>query len=224
MSVSIVLVRTFVEVIEKAGVGRDRPSARARLRSGLAWMALSLLLVVPRTARADADLETIRVIYQAPAECPGADAFVADVRRATPRARLTDADDPVRLFRVEIQAEPRARGRLTITEDGTLIGSRDVEGATCEEVSRVLAFAVALAIESRADRPPERVATPFVAPGPAPARAESLGPPSVQWETTQTSSQAWWGSPFVPLPPADSPPTPPLAVDRPWTLDAASEV
>jgi hypothetical protein len=157
------------------------------LRSSLSWMALSLILFASRTGRADADLETIRVIYEAPTACPSADAFGAEVRRASPRVRLTDDDDDsVRLFRVDIQAEPRARGRLTITDHGSLIGSRDVEGATCEEVSRVLAFAVALAIESRADRPPDRVATPFAVPEPSAPRAEPLRPPSAPF------SHAWW--------------------------------
>jgi hypothetical protein len=136
------------------------------------------------------------LIYQAPTACPSADAFVAEVQRANPRARLSRDDDSVRVFRIDVfQAEPRARGRLTITENGVLIGSRDVEGATCEEVSRVLAFAVALAIDSHANPPPDPVAAPSVEPGPAPAPAKTQppAPPSAPRETPPTPSQAWWG-------------------------------
>jgi hypothetical protein len=176
VSASIVLVRTVVD-------------AWGSPRSHLSRMALSLILVASRAAWADAEPETIRVIYEAPTACPSAEAFVEEVRRAAPWVRMT-SDDDVRLFRVDVQAEPTARGRLTITEGGALIGSRDVEGATCEEVSRVLAFAVALAVDSRANRPPDPVDAPLVAP--APAKSQPPVPPPAPRESTPTSSQAWW--------------------------------
>jgi hypothetical protein len=180
----VIEVVEFAPLYVVAVVNRVRISSRT---------VLSLLLVTSRAAWADADPETIRVIYQAPAACPSADAFVAEVRRATPWVRLDD--DSARLFRVDIQAEPTARGRLTIIEKGALVGSRDVEGATCEEVSRVLAFAVALAIDSRANRPADPVAEPLVAPGPTPAPA-TVQPDASRpalLETPPTSSEAWWG-------------------------------
>src|SRR5438445_5275867 len=134
-------------------------------------------------ARAECEIEVIRLVYQAPAGCPKVDDFLGEVRRAAPRLRVANGDEPVRVFTATLQTEGGARGRLSIEKDGRVIGSRDVEGATCQDVSRVLAFAVALAIDPNATLPsgvasPEPGTDPARAPLDKPAVEESEPPPS----------------------------------------------
>src|SRR5258708_31902891 len=110
-------------------------------------MALGCVLATSR-ARADSEIEVIRLVYQAPAGCPKVDEFLGEVRRAAPRLRVANGDEPVRLFTATLQMEGGPRGRLSIEKDVRGIGSRNIEGATCQDVSRVLPFAVGLGIHS----------------------------------------------------------------------------
>jgi hypothetical protein len=93
--------------------------------------------------------------------------FLAEVRRSTERLRLAEPDEKARLFEVVIDASGRA-GRLLV-ESGVK-GERAVTGVDCAEVSRVLAFAVALAADPDAHAPDvvsNVAAFPEAAPPPA---------------------------------------------------------
>jgi DNA-directed RNA polymerase specialized sigma24 family protein len=109
-----------------------------------AWLLLAApglaLVVAPALRAAEAQVDAIHLDYRAPAFCPSVDEFVAQVRRAVPRFRLASLEEPAPRFTVTLDGG--ATGRLTIARDGAIVGSRDVQGASCEEVANVLAFAV----------------------------------------------------------------------------------
>ena len=180
-----------------------------RVNAWLPLMALGWAFVGPRALAADSDFETIRLVYQAPATCPSVEGFLAEVRRSAPRLRLAGADDSARTFLVNVQGERAARGRLTVAKDGAIVGQRDVEGSTCGEVSRVLAFAVALAVDPNAKPPPDRIGGP-----PQPGAASPVRPSHVAADTSSTL-------PSSPVPAAQPPSwsltTPPAAdVQSAW--------
>ena len=200
------------------GVDRAGAKPRTRRRRGLRLMALGCAFASPRALAADSDFETIRLVYQAPAPCPGVDAFLALVRRSAPRLRLAGDDDSARTFLVRVQGVRAARGRLTVAKDGAIVGLREVEGATCEEVSRVLAFAVALAIDPKA-KPPLDI-------GPPQPSAASPGRPSrIAADTSSalppsdTPVDAASTLPSSPVPAAPTAQTPPLSLTTPPSGD-----
>jgi hypothetical protein len=147
-------------------------------------LALGVVLTAP-SARADTpELETIRLVYDAPAACPNVDRFLGEVRRAASRLRVTSGDESVRLFTVRLQMEGGPRGRLSIAENGAIIGARDVQGKTCDDVASVLAFAVALAVDPNAAAPP---------PAPAPSEERRPISPAPSPEMAPASTPTWWG-------------------------------
>jgi hypothetical protein len=155
------------------------------LRRRILALAIPLLGLVGLLGRAAADAtepEAIRLVYRAPDYCPSVDGFVEEVRRSVPRLRVTYRDEAVRVFTVIL--EPGPRGRLTVSKDGVVVGSREVDGSTCEEVASVLAFAVALVVDPNAVPPPGPAkATPAPtssgAPPPAlPSALPAAAPPA----------------------------------------------
>ena len=181
-----------------------------RVNACLPLMALGWAFVGPRALAADSDFETIRLVYQAPATCPSVEGFLAEVRRSAPRLRLAGADDSARTFLVNVQGERAARGRLTVAKDGAIVGQRDVEGSTCGEVSRVLAFAVALAVDPNAKPPPDRIGGP-----PQPGAASPVWPSRVAADTSSTP-------PSSPVPAAPAAQTPSLSLTTPPSADVQS--
>ena len=113
------------------------------------WLAIGLVLA-SSPARAEPEAEAIRLVYDAPPGCPSASELEARVRASAPRVRVMTNDAPVRVFTVSVEEGASPRGRLTITKDGAVIGTRDVTGARCDEVASILAFAVALAVDPNA--------------------------------------------------------------------------
>ncbi|MEO8899895.1 MAG: hypothetical protein ABI627_00090 [Polyangiaceae bacterium] len=119
--------------------------------------------------------------YRAPAQCPSRAEFLKEVQRSTARMQLvTDAATGTRRFEVAI-ADDGLAGQLTI--DGGTAGVREAHAANCTEVSRLLAFATAFALDpnatpkgddARAPSEPTRVALPQVA---RPSRAAHDAPP-----------------------------------------------
>src|SRR5260370_29948963 len=134
----------------------------------------------PPVRASDTRGDAIPLDYRAPAFCPGVDEFVAQVRRALPRLRLASPEEPAPLFTVTLDGG--ATGRLTIASDGAITGSRDVRGASCEEVANVLAFAVALAVDPRATRPAPPPSPPLPVP-PAPPPTPPPAPPNPPGES-----------------------------------------
>jgi hypothetical protein len=144
------------------------------------------MLATSTAAAGEAD-EPVRLAYRAPDGCPAKDAFLAEVRRSAPRMRLARPDEPARLFAVAIDDDGR-HGRLTIEGEGRA-RVRDAEGANCAEVSRLLAFATALAVDPEAVAPAD---VPMAAP-PEP-RPEATNGPRI--DRTERADAAAPGAPL----------------------------
>jgi hypothetical protein len=151
-------------------------------------IALVVLMAAFPFRAARAQVEAIRLTYDAYAGCPSEAQFVGDVTARTDRARRVGADEPARAFDVRVRAEDgESRGVLQITSlDGT-VSLRDVTGETCAAVVSALALMTALAIDPRAataiDPPATTGATPQIRSAPdasnvpiePPARGPSRG-------------------------------------------------
>jgi hypothetical protein len=139
----------------------------ARGGAGVKWrLALAVFAHVwmPRSLHAETDLEAVDLRYSAPASCPSAAEFLAEIQRSSARLRVATPSAAARRFEVVI--EPSGlHGHLAI--DGGTLGERDAHGADCAEVSRLLAFAAALAADPDARLPEEASSDP--APPPAPS-------------------------------------------------------
>jgi hypothetical protein len=150
---------------------------RAAIAVGVAASAA----VSAGTARAEA----LRIAYEAPAECPGNEAFAAAVRAQTKSAVLTTEGEGERTISVRIvRLEKELLGRLAIEEPGreaSGVSVREVTAATCDEVVSALALMTALAIDAHPkDRPSGPPAPGHTAGSPAggdaPRRSPSAPP------------------------------------------------
>ena len=157
--------------------GHPHP-ARAVIAVGLAAFAA---LIADRAAAS-----TLRLVYEAPAECPGSEAFIAAVRAQTKTATLTADGDGSPGISVRIaRSGSQLRGRLEIEEPGREASVREVTATTCEEVVSALALMTALAIdadlEARPTNPPTAAPTspePQQLPQiPSPAAPQTSTPP-----------------------------------------------
>jgi hypothetical protein len=122
--------------------------------------------------------DSLRFVYEAPAECPGSEAFAAAVRAQTKSATLTTEGEgtpgiSVRIARKGSQLE----GRLAIEEPGREASVREVTATTCEEVVSALALMTALAIDADLEARPSG---PPAAPPTAAAAATKNPPPKAQ--------------------------------------------
>jgi hypothetical protein len=149
------------------GAARTRRSRRA-----IGACVVVAALATPSGVNAESAPEAVRLVYEAPPLCPTSADFVAEVARSLPDLRI-DAG-AARRFHVVIAPDGRA-GSLTLDDGGA--GRREVQAPDCLRVSRLLAFATALAIDPSAlssapDEPPEAVAPlavrPLEADAPAP--------------------------------------------------------
>ena len=126
----------------------------------------------------------MRLDYEAPAGCPDANAFAAEVRARAPRT-ATEAAPTVH---VRVAASPSAtrseafEGSVVITDESGESPSRAVRGDSCTEVVRALALAVAMTFDPAESAPPPAVIAPSPplppAPAPAPDRAGETTAPS----------------------------------------------
>lgn len=146
---------------ENLGVGSgwemDRPlSSRARIRKARASafalaFAFALAVGAQTSGAASDETEPIRLEYTAPAGCPDADDFGRRVYGRTNKARAAEGSEPARTFIVVIEASgAETQGSLVVREDGMSTLARRVSGKNCDEVSRALALATALAIDPEA--------------------------------------------------------------------------
>jgi hypothetical protein len=192
------------------------------------WLSLTgavALVLAAQTARAAGatEPEAIRLVYRAPDYCPGVDAFVEEVRQAVPRFRLVEHDESARLFTVTLEAGPR--GRLTIAKEGTIVGSRDVSGGSCEEVADILAFAVALAVDPHAVRPVARGANAApVAPAGTTSDSVARVEPSTGEAPAAGSTKAPSGTPERSREPQSARESAPSPGERWWAISASALV
>ena len=144
-----------------------------RLAVGCAW----ILAVVSSTARA-APEPSFALVYQAPdgAGCPTDEA----VRAAVAAELGYDPWDPIddgaspRIVVAIRSVRDRARGRIEMrARDGKRLGARELEGASCAELTPALELAIAVAIDPlRAGaRPAPATETPAAVPSLTPPLA-----------------------------------------------------
>ncbi|HEX4477454.1 MAG TPA: hypothetical protein VH142_20330 [Polyangiaceae bacterium] len=116
----------------------------------VAWLGA----LAPRDARADEPsprpAELVRIAYDAPADCPSRDAFLARVRSRVGTAWEAPADGAARTVQVTVVREfGNSAARLAFVDENGRPVHRAVSGATCDEVVSAIALVTALAIESR---------------------------------------------------------------------------
>jgi hypothetical protein len=172
----------------------QRQTGLASLIAALAALAVALIGV-----EVAAQSRPVRIDYVAHEGCPGAEAFLDEVTSRTSLARAPAAESEDALdVRVRItRTSDGSRGRVTLGKGGDL-PVREINGPTCDEVVRALAFITALKIDPRAS----------LSPSP---RALSGGPGSA-------SSAAGAPSPGL-LP---EPPPAPLPIETPSTIPPTS--
>jgi hypothetical protein len=143
-----------------------------------AWSAslASLVALAPGFSTADEEIQPIRLVYRAPESCPSAEDFVAEVRRVAPRMRVAEDDENARVFLVTIEPSG-THGQLRVRRGETTTGVRDAEGKSCREVSDLLAFATALAIDASAAPAPPAPPLPAAPPPGAPEAPATAGSP-----------------------------------------------
>ena len=114
------------------------------------------------------DTEPIHIEYHADPEarCPSQADFAQQVFARTRAARPASEGEPARTFVVELKRTgARVAGTLAIEETRGASMARHVSGTECGPVASVLALAVALAIDPRAELAPSQGLEP-VRPGP----------------------------------------------------------
>jgi hypothetical protein len=105
----------------------------------------TLAFVLSMIGQASAAEQFIALDYSAPSSCPSVAEFEAQIRSFVPGASVVPRTASARVFEISIE-ESGTFGRLRLaTEQG--VGSRVAQGIDCAEVSRLLAFAVALVLD-----------------------------------------------------------------------------
>jgi hypothetical protein len=116
------------------------------------WPAQVSLLVVICSAPVHAEpgeQPAVRLRYTAPAECPDAANFSAQVRERTARGRFAEPSELARTFNVELSAEAQGfSGDIEFLDDGGAHVSRHVHGEQCAAVVSSLALITALALDA----------------------------------------------------------------------------
>src|SRR5260221_9767068 len=112
------------------------PAARVMLalRASRTFAVTGFLTVcaVGDAARAQGGAEPITVAYEAPNECPDADAFFREVAARTTHARAAKPGDRARRLHVVVARRGHVyAGKLWIEETETSSSAREVIGAAC---------------------------------------------------------------------------------------------
>ena len=144
----------------------------------IAACACSIVLAASN-ARAQ-DAVPVRVRYDAPAECPGPDAFMAQIVARTALARPATASGPATELGVTIRAIPGGHAgtlelRLRETEVTT---TREVSAAQCAQLVTALALMTALAIDPNASTAPLSESVPAAKSLPPSDTSRAQPPPS----------------------------------------------
>jgi hypothetical protein len=128
----------------------------------------------------DTDTEPIRIEYHADedARCPSQADFAQQVFARTAAARPASESEPARTFVVDLKrAGTRIAGTLAIEETKGSSKARHVSGSECGHVASVLALAIALAIDPRAELAPSQELEPVRPPAEPPADTPLPKPP-----------------------------------------------
>ncbi|WP_437970488.1 hypothetical protein WMF04_14875 [Sorangium sp. So ce260] len=130
------------------------------------WLAAAAVLAgVLAGSDARAEVQPLRIAYEAHEGCPSAEAFLRELIARTSRARAAAPDEAALDVRVRITRSGGAsRGRITLgrEEDARV---REVGGATCAEVVAALALITALRVDPTASLAPQLPAAEPRSPG-----------------------------------------------------------
>lgn len=127
-------------------------------------------------ADARADVQPLRISYEAHEGCPGAETFLRELTLRTSRARAATPGEAALEVLVRLtRSEGATRGRITLgAGEGARV--REVDGATCAEVVAALALIAALRVDPTASLDPQPpAAEPRSTEEPAPGGAAALG-------------------------------------------------
>ncbi|WP_437580004.1 hypothetical protein [Sorangium sp. So ce887] len=212
------------------------------------WLAAAVVLAGALAGSdARAEVQHLRIAYEAHEGCPSAAAFLRELLARTSRARAAAPDDAALEVRVRITRSGGAsRGRITLgTEESARV--REVGGSTCAEVVAALALITALRIDPTASLAPQ---LPAAAPSSSEVRERAgavdpaANPAAATNSTTDPAAAANPAGAAAPVggeaagpasppraaPPPAAPParpaspaavaprSPPLPVERRWTL------
>lgn len=116
--------------------------------------------------------EPIRFEYDAPASCPGEDAFIAQVLARTQLARRAVAGEVARSFAVSVWTRGASVvGRLTVGSASGERSERTVSASNCTDLVGALALVAALTVDPAASTAPLVPAAPPAPPAPPTAPA-----------------------------------------------------
>ncbi|WP_437850489.1 hypothetical protein [Sorangium sp. So ce363] len=212
------------------------------------WLAAVVVLAGALTGGdAWAEVQRLRIAYEAHDGCPGAGAFLREVTARTDLARAAAADEAALDVRVRITSSAgRSRGRITLGK-GEDARVREVDGATCGEVVAALALITALRVDPTASLDPQPPAVgprsseapeaggardaggapaPAVDPVAAPPSAAEPAAPAQPAGAAQSAGAGGGAAPGAgssPQPPAASP-APPAPAARPLPIRPPSPV
>ncbi|WP_437521985.1 hypothetical protein WME79_30345 [Sorangium sp. So ce726] len=205
------------------------------------WLAAVVVLAGALTGGdAWAEVQRLRIAYEAHDGCPDAAAFLREVTARTDLARAAAADEAALDVRVRITSSGgRSRGRITLGrgEDARV---REVDGSTCGEVVAALALITALRVDPTASLDPQPPAVgprsseaPDAGGAPAPAVDPAAAPPPAADPTAPAqpagaAQSAEAGVPGGAAPGAGSPPQlpapPPAALPAPAARPATAPI
>jgi hypothetical protein len=141
-------------------------------------------LTLPRTAASQsgaelgAPVEIDAIVIELESGCVTADEFVSQVRRRAPRAREALPGEPARRVHVTISGDEPVIGRLVMAGNDGAVIAREVEGATCQEVTNALALVLAVTLDPLTNPPPvDGATTSAVVTKPPPPSAPPLDRP-----------------------------------------------
>ncbi|WP_437973240.1 hypothetical protein WMF11_30485 [Sorangium sp. So ce295] len=192
------------------------------------WLAAVVVLAGALTGGdAWAEIQRLRIAYEAHDGCPDAAAFLREVTARTDLARAAAADEAALDVRVRITSSAdRSRGRITLGK-GEDARVREVDGSTCGEVVAALALITALRVDPTASLDPQ---PPAVGPrsseapeaggardagvAPAPAVDPVAAPPPA---ADPAAAPGAGTSPQLPAPPPAASPAPSAPAVRPAT-------
>jgi hypothetical protein len=156
---------------------RETPGSIALAAAGS--LALAVAIAVSDAAAQPSVEEPIRVEDRSAAGCTSPALFYARMSARTRRVRLARADEPSRLFIVQIAGRGEGQwGRLTIRDHDGRESQREIRGRDCGEVLEGLALVAALAVDPTAavakdTRESNQTTPPAVAPSAAGAQPVS---------------------------------------------------
>jgi len=156
-------------------------STWARLGASVPFVVMALASPASGASAALAGAP-VRLVYEAPAECPAQPEFVTAVA-----ARGGDFDHggsagPHRVLVVAITKDDRGfAGAFQVRDDGTASDRREVHGQRCAEVADALAVVAAIALRSDAAADAAPVAAVDPPPGAPPSQVKQApSPPGVE--------------------------------------------